>query len=909
MRRSSSVSQARTTLLGTGNEPAAPKYLPRGSNVGRYVVLDRLGEGGMGIVYRAFDPELDRMVALKLLHTKSQTGTTIGDATWLLREAQALAKLSHPNVVIVHDVGVVREDQVFVAMELVDGVTLRDWLTAKHSWRDVRDVMVAAGQGLVAAHAAKLVHRDFKPENVIVGKDGRVRVMDFGLARNRKGDTIPPPPSYDDESTEITTGPLRPDLTSIDGVIGTPAYMAPEQFDGFDGDAASDQFAFGVVLFEALTGARPYGADLVPNKGTPTPQIPASAHVPARIADVAIRAVSVDPTKRFASMIELLAALSADPSGPRKRIAIGLGAIVVVAGAVAATRMFAPPVAKPCEGIEQRLNGIWDVKTKAGIEAAYLATKVPFAGKSFAALAPAIDRYAASWIAMSTESCQATRVRRDQTEEVLSLRQACLDESLVELGALTKLLADPNALVISKADGVVDELDKLARCTNVAALRAPTAPPPDIAANVSEIRQLVAEAKANLIAARMPTAIVAANKALERSQKLTFSPVLSEAYGVYGAAQQAAGNSSEAETALTQMVWTGEAGKRDDLVAKGAIALANAMIAAQPPRSGEARVWLGLSVSAAKRIGLDHAFESDYKLIEAVVDVQQGNVTAAVAAGEASFVASEQEYGKNSGVLFAHELLFAGTLARALEYAKAAPHYEHSLAVRAVVVGENYPDVALTKSNLAVCYHFMGELEKARTTFANALEVREKLFGPQSPILVPTLDNYGVFLTQTDDPARARAMLERAMTLAEVIPGKLSPDYHVIETDHADALVAQGKLKEAHALFDDLLAREVNLTSTTLPQTQTSRALLALAEKRDADAERFAAQAISGFEAAGGKDNPELWRPLAALGRALAAEHKPEAKEALERAISIATRLQLWSALTQPARDALAKLM
>ena len=151
-------------------------------------------------------------------------------------------------------------------------------------------------------------------------------------------------------------------------------------------------------------------------------------------------------------------------------------------------------------------------------------------------------------------------------------------------------------------------------------------------------------------------------------------------------------------------------------------------------------------------------------------------------------------------------------------------------------------------SNLAVCYHFMGELDKARSTFATALALREKLFGPKSPILVPTLDNYGVFLTQTGDPTEARAMLERALALADVIPGKTSPDYHVIETDRADAVVAQGKLSEARTLFDDLLASEQALHSTTLPVTQTSRAELALAEKQFAEAERYASLAITGFE-------------------------------------------------------------
>jgi tetratricopeptide (TPR) repeat protein len=881
------------------SDPQTRKYLERGTTIGRYVVLDRLGEGGMGVVYRAFDPELDRMVALKLLHTRSLTGTTIGDPTWLLREAQAMAKLSHPNVVIVHDVGVV-SDEVFIAMELVDGVTLRAWLAERHSWREVRDVMLAAGAGLAAAHHAKLVHRDFKTENVIVGKDGRVRVMDFGLASHRRGDTIPPPGDAD------PLVPTTSDLTVVDGVIGTPAYMAPELFDGDSADARSDQFSFGVVLYEALAGKRPYSKELVPTKDSPPPAIPAT--VPARLADVALRAITIDPAKRFGSMDELLAALAIEPTAQRRRIAIGLGAIVTVAAVVVATRLVSSHTVAPCQGIAERMSGIWDAPTKAKIQAAYLATKLAFAGRAYAALAPALDHYAHAWVDMSMDSCQATRVRRDQTEDVLSLRQACLDQELVELGALTKLLAEPNPLVIVKAAGVAEELDKVSRCSNVRALRAPLAPPPEIAPKLPEIQQLLADAKADVITSRDMPAGIAADKAVALAKAVAFPPILAEAMTVQGGVQRA-NNDTKATATLTRAAWLAETAQRDDLVAKAAVALANLAIEAQPPKSGEARVWLGLARAAAPRAGLGHMIESDFKLIEAVLDVQEGNVTAAVAAGEASFAASEKEYGKDSGVLFGHEILFAGTLARALQYAKAAPHYEHALRLRAQLVGEAYPEVALTLSNLAVCYHFMGELDKARATFAKALALREKLFGPASPVLVPTLDNYGVFLTQTDDAAKARAMLERALVLAEGIPGKDSPDYHVVATDRADAVVAEGKLAEAHALFDELLPRENALHSTTLPMTQTSRAQLALAEGKPAEARTYAELAITGFETAGGKDNPELWRPLAVLGRALAVLGKPaEARPLLERAIAIGTTVQLGPAQLQPARDALAKL-
>ncbi|MBL8743732.1 MAG: serine/threonine protein kinase, partial [Myxococcales bacterium] len=221
-----------------------------GQTIGRYRVIGRLGEGGMGAVLAAHDPELDRTVALKILHESA--GDERGELRdRLAREARAMAKLAHPNVVAVYDVGAdPASGQLFVTMELVDGTTLRDWLRTPRSSRAILDVFMAAGTGLAAAHAAGLVHRDFKPENVLVGRDGRVRVGDFGLARPPRG-------------AAASDAPLSPTLTRTGAIIGTPAYMAPEQFLGEAADARSDQFAFAVALFEALRGERPFaGASL-----------------------------------------------------------------------------------------------------------------------------------------------------------------------------------------------------------------------------------------------------------------------------------------------------------------------------------------------------------------------------------------------------------------------------------------------------------------------------------------------------------------------------------------------------------------------------------------------------------------------------------------------------------------------
>jgi len=237
-----------TVREGTGTKRAPDERLERGSSVGRYLILDVIGEGAMGVVYAAFDPELDRRVAVKLLQARpTAVAGSKGDQAWLVREAQALARLSHPNVIEVYDVGTLPGERVFVAMELVAGDTLRDWLKQPRAWRDVLSVLRGAGAGLAAAHAAGLVHRDFKPGNVLVVTDdqGREipRIADFGLA-------IDP----GDVSSRLTTGRI---------IFGSPAYMSPEQASQGELDARSDQFSLGVTLYELVSGRLPFGGSAI----------------------------------------------------------------------------------------------------------------------------------------------------------------------------------------------------------------------------------------------------------------------------------------------------------------------------------------------------------------------------------------------------------------------------------------------------------------------------------------------------------------------------------------------------------------------------------------------------------------------------------------------------------------------
>jgi predicted Ser/Thr protein kinase len=310
-----------------------PRAQPK--QVGRFVIDRRLGVGGMGVVFEGHDPKLGRKVAIKLLHEGA------GDQTRLLREAQALAQLTHENVVQVYEIDT-DGDQVFVAMQFIAGQTLGQWIGERErSWQEIVAMFAGAGAGLVAAHAKGIVHRDFKPDNVLVGSDGVPRVLDFGLARAAKGEgrntgAFAPLPGSDPDSSQAsaersstelaspTTAPLSPsssnpllavDLTRTGSIMGTPAYMSPEQAAGLPVDEGSDQFSFCVALYEALYGQRPFAgsnlAALIDNlsSGRIRPR-PADTKVPEWLHAALLRGLSPNPEDRFESVAALLAELS-----------------------------------------------------------------------------------------------------------------------------------------------------------------------------------------------------------------------------------------------------------------------------------------------------------------------------------------------------------------------------------------------------------------------------------------------------------------------------------------------------------------------------------------------------------------------------------------------------------------------
>ncbi|MEX1366078.1 MAG: serine/threonine-protein kinase, partial [Nannocystaceae bacterium] len=410
--------------------------------IGRYTVRSRVGSGAAGVVYAAHDPQLDREVALKVLRADLGMPSSRA-AQWLAREAKILARLSHPNVVPVYDVGE-DEGRVFIALELVRGRSLRPWMAEPHAWPEVVEVFAQAARGLAAAHAAGLVHRDFKPENVLLGDDGRVRVSDFGIARR----LVPTVDEVTEPESGGDPGPSASASMASQRYAGTPGYMAPEQFLGDPVDARTDQFGLCVALHEALYGERPFAggtraglaANVIAGRRRPGPR---TAGVPTWLDRVVARGLEVEPDRRYPSMDALLDDLERRRA-VRKRWLVG----ATFVGGLIAAAMLGPgreqPV-DPCAGGEAKIAAVWSPSRQARVEAAFLATELPYASDSARRVEETVDEYGRAWVTAHGSACEGA------SDEAVMQRMYCLQSRLLELQSLAELFEHADARVVEHA--------------------------------------------------------------------------------------------------------------------------------------------------------------------------------------------------------------------------------------------------------------------------------------------------------------------------------------------------------------------------------------------------------------------------------------------------------------------------
>jgi len=500
-------------------------------SIARFRVLSTLGSGSMGVVYAAWDPQLDRRVALKLVRLRAATDRRQGAQGRLLREAQALARVADPNVVSVFDVGE-HDGAVWIAMEFVEGQTLADWLAQEHPWRAQVEMFIAAGRGLAAAHDAGLIHRDFKPENVLVGGDGRPRVADFGLvAAQGSGDedriaedTTKPEldpdlgSSFEPGLESSGMGETRPDpdrsgseswdlqsrLTRAGALLGTPRYMSPEQFAHQPVDPRCDQFSFCVALYEALYGCLPFAgerlialADAVLHDEPRA--LPRETPVPDALGRALMRGLARKPDERHADMRALLAALEAGLVPRRRTWAWAVmvsGAVVLAALGVRASMI---ERADPCAVVEAKADVVWGGARRRALRSYFEDSGLAYASSSLRQVEANVDGWTENWVALGTEVC---KVGAEQSPALHDLRVACLEDRLGQLDETLMLLGEAGPELIRDAPRITADLGSIEACVDAESLRQVVPPSEAKRDRVGELREQLQGLKARRIAAQ-----------------------------------------------------------------------------------------------------------------------------------------------------------------------------------------------------------------------------------------------------------------------------------------------------------------------------------------------------------------------------------------------------------------------
>jgi tetratricopeptide (TPR) repeat protein/predicted Ser/Thr protein kinase len=785
----------------TASLPFAPGLgfgLGAGARIDRYVIERRIGQGGMGVVYAARDPELGRGIAIKVLRVGAP-------AERLRREAQALARLSHPNVVAVHDVGE-HAGQTFIAMALVDGDNLRRWLEQPRSVAETLGVLRAAGRGIAAAHAAGLIHRDLKPDNIFIAHDGAVLVGDFGLARDVE-------PAAAVEHAALDT-PIE--MTATGTVLGTPAYMAPEQADGA-ATAASDQFAFCITAWEALYGARPFRAKTLP---TLQAEIAAGAialpsdqrGVPSRIHGALQRGLAARPDARFGSMDQLL-----DVLAPRRRrwpwLVGGTGALATIA--IITTLELRHREAPLACDTEHLLDAAWGPSQHAALPPVDAA---------------ALDVYATRWLAIRHELC----VTHSELGPALAeARVGCLDQRRAALGLVIGALATKHDPMTALQ--VIDRLPSLEDCTRAVVV----VKTPEQRAAVDALELRINELDTDYFYARKHS-LDDVRVVIREAERAGAERVAVSAIGLEGMMLRDAGLTEQAEASLRRALVLAER-TGDDL---GRIRISTQLIdvLVRLQRIADAHNMLDQTSAVLARVG--NVRNLELELVVARVGILTAETDHRGAAELLrGYVASREQDGNTIQVLLGY-LMLGRELAASEQTAEAAAAYrkfadverkagiedgdatqaldaEASAAqtagqfTRAIELHERVLAIVRSKQQdatleahalymLATSYYMAADWVKLRETSQSQLALipDNELTRPDRAI---ALENIGVGYLYSNDAAHAIDPLRKAIALGREL-GAANADAVVTASIALGlALVEVGKLGDARALLEPLL--------------------------------------------------------------------------------------------------------
>lgn len=773
--------------------------MARGTEIGRYVVLEFLGAGAMGVVFSAYDPELDRKVALKLLRTAARAK---GSKERLVREARAVARIAHPNVVVVHDVGE-HESSVFMAMEFVEGGTLATWLKDQpRTQTAILEAFVQAGRGLEAAHAAGIVHRDFKPLNVLMG-DERPRVTDFGLAF---GEARRP---TELELMSVEQALSDETLTQTGMMVGTPAYMAPEQFQRANVDARSDQFSFCVALYEALCEARPFAgrtvselaANVVAGRLAEPHRLDA---LPRRVRLVLERGLQPDPAGRFSSISALLTQLKAVQGGLwRGRMMLTTGSLLGIAG-LGYGLWVAPAAAETgCDDPQQHIAATWDAGRRERLETTLLGDD---AGSAYTATAvtqvlTALDHRVEEW-----EQSHATVCAADPSPAQLR----CLEGIRGRLDAVVGALERGGPQTLNDAAPTVLRVPPPFRCESnprflgeplAASTSGPTASGWQAQRLASSLVELGAYARAvDEGASALAVASEHKDLALEARSGL-----------VLGRAQVALAQFEDARETL-EAAFSASWAAHDGPAALEIAAQLVMLIGKEQGNEELAEVWLDLGSVAAARAEGPSLEEASFWEAAGVLAQSRNTWTDAAALHERALSMRRELLPPNHPDVVSSLHHISGIKYEVGDVAGGLERSQDVLQRRLEALGPDHPHVAFARNTLAVGLIYRGDVDEGIEQLELALEAGVRAHGQYNPSLAAMRSNLAAALNRKGEHARAMKIYTDVLRTWETARGADDPSiglahYNLGSTAQkiGDFEVAQTHYEQAVALWEDQL--------------------------------------------------------------------------------------------------------
>jgi eukaryotic-like serine/threonine-protein kinase len=884
---------------GAGGAGAIAMAARIGEQLGRYLVIEELGRGGMGVVLRAYDPKLQREVALKLVRT--DTLEPAAEAR-LVREARAMARLAHPNVVAVYDVELGTD--VMVVMEYVPGTTLGRWLEAQpRAYAEIVERFIAAGRGLAAAHAEGLLHRDFKLDNVLVGEDARVRVTDFGLARVSALWRESGAGSVDVADARASSEDVRPsedggtvELTAAGTVMGTPRYMAPEQSEDREIDARADQYAFCVALWRGLTERWPFEgrrwALQEAKRGGP-PRWPSDVAVPRHVLEALCRGLSPEPAQRWPSMPALLAELGRDPSRRRRRVlATGVLALLAV-GAWGVQRVQRTRTAAACVSEGAAIEAVWNDSRAETIATAFEKTGLSYAADTWSRSRIRVDAYAEEWMSTRRTTCEQAELERTLAPELARASRACMDEHLDDLDALLQQLEVLDAAAVQKAATATASLRLVRACTDENVLRHRIEPPSDPAVReeLRALRSRLSHASAARATGRYAEALDEAEAVLEEARGLAWAPMVVEAKLAVADARNELGQYEEARAGYEEVFFEAGASARDEQALTAATGLVF-ILGRRLAQYDASRYWGRVSQMLVDRLGrADDLAVARLLNGLAAVDDAKGAYGEARALYERALAIRENTFGPDHP----HVAMSLNNLATVHQqtgaYDEAKALYGRAIDILEEGIGHDHPHVATILANLGRVYEHTGEYDDAKVLQERALVIQEKALGPDHPKVAMSLTNLANAHFAKGGYDEAKALQERALAIREKT---LGPDHpHVAESLHNLANVHQetGAYEEAQARYERALSILEKAVGPDHPKVAESLHNLAVLQKKKGaydEAKVLQERALSILEKAVGPDHPKVAESLTNLANVhRAMDAHDEAKVLHQQAIAI----------------------